>query len=67
MISYSPIMKAAQWDSKSWKSVLTSYFKLSKQSTILFSKAIFAACPRFSILLAVSSVRSDESWWSFSN
>ena len=63
MISYSPIMKAAQWDSKSWKSVLTSYFKLSKQSTILFSKAIFAAFPRFSILSAVWCVRSEECWW----
>ena len=43
-------MKVAQWDSKSWRSVLTSYFKLSKQSTILFSKEIFAAYQRFSIL-----------------
>ena len=56
-------MKVAQWDSKSWRSVLTSYFKLSKQSTILFSKEIFAAYQRFSILLAVLCVRSDECWW----
>ena len=60
MISYSPIMKVALWDSKSWRSVLTSYFKLSKQSTILFSKEIFAAYQRSSILSAVSCVRSVE-------
>ena len=60
MISYSPIMKVAQWDSKSWRSVLTSYFKLSKQSTILFSKATFAAYPRFSILSAALCVRSED-------
>ena len=63
MISYSPIMKVAQWDSRSWRSVLTSYFKLSKQSTIHFSKAISVVYPRFSILLAVLCVRSDECWW----
>ena len=58
-------MKAAQWDNKSWRSALTSFFKSSKQSTILFSKEISAAYQRFSILLAVLSVRSEECWFLF--
>ena len=55
-------MKAAQRDSRNWRSVLTSYSKLSKQSTILFSKEIFAAYQRSSILSAVSCVRSVKCW-----